>query len=74
MRLELARVEVGGEGWAETCWCTIDNASAYVLTVITVVPSHRLGLVSAYVADLDGEIAATHMRLPPTGGRSMFEQ
>ena len=74
MRLELAGVEVRGQDWAETCGCTIENASAYVVTVITVVPSQRLGLVSAYVADLDGEIAVTHMRLPPTCRRATFEQ
>jgi len=74
MRLELGGVEVRGEGWAETCGCTIENASAYVVSVITVVPSHRLGLVSAYVADLEGETAVTHMRLSPSGRRATFEQ
>jgi hypothetical protein len=74
MRLELAGVEVRGEDWAETCGCTIESASAYVVTVITVVPSHRLGVVSAYVADLDGETAVTHMRLSPRGRRATFEQ
>ena len=74
MRLELAGLEVRGEDWAETCGCTIENASAYVVTVITVVPSHRLGLVSAYVADLDGETAVTHMCLSPSGRRATVEQ
>lgn len=75
MRLELAGVEVRAEDWVETCGCTIENASGLRgHGRITVVPSRRLGLVSAYVADLDGEIAVTHMRLAPTGRRATFEQ
>jgi hypothetical protein len=73
MRLELAGVEVRGRSWTESCASTIENASAYVVTVITVVPSRALALVSAYVADLSGHTAVTHMRLPP-GRRATFEQ
>jgi hypothetical protein len=50
---------------SESCAGTIENASAYVVTVITVVPSRALALVSAYVADLSGHTAVTHMRLAP---------
>ena len=73
MRLELAGVEVRGHSWTESCASTIENASAYVITVITVVPSRTIALVSAYVADLSGHTAVTHMRLPP-GRRASFEQ
>ena len=73
MRLELAGVEVRGHSWAESCASTIENASAYVVTVITVVPSRTMALVSAYVADLSGHTAVTHMRLLP-GRRASFEQ
>jgi hypothetical protein len=73
MRLELAGVEVRGRSWAEACATTIENSSAYVVAVITVVPSRTLALVSAYVADLAGRTAVTHMPLP-ADGRSRFEQ
>jgi hypothetical protein len=73
MRVELAGVEVRGRSWTESCASTIENASAYVITVITVVPSRALALVSAYVADLSGHTAVTHMRLAP-GRRATFEQ
>jgi hypothetical protein len=73
MQLELSGVEVRGESWIERCACTIENASAYVVTVITVIESRSLSLVSAYVADLSGQTAVTHMRLAP--GRAVsFEQ
>ena len=62
MQLELSGVEVRGESWIERCACTIENASAYVVTVITVIESRSLSLVSAYVADLSGQTAVTHMR------------
>jgi hypothetical protein len=73
MQLELSGVEVRGESWIERCPCTIESASAYVVTVITVVESRSLSLVSAYVADVSGDTAVTHMRLSP-GRASIFEQ
>ena len=74
MQLELSGVEVRGESsWVERCACTIENASAYVVTVITVLERHSLSLVSAYVADLSGQTAVTHMRLAP-GHAASFEQ
>ena len=73
MQLELSGVEVRSESWSERCRCTIENASAYVVTVITVIESRSLSLVSAYVADLSGRTAVTHMRLAPDGAAS-FEQ
>lgn len=73
MQLELSGVEVRGESWSEQCACTIENSSAYVLTAITVMESRSLSLVSAYVADLSGETAVTHMRLAP-GRVASFEQ
>jgi hypothetical protein len=73
MRLELEGVEVRGAGWAEACSMTMHHASAYVVSVITVVPTRALALVSAYVADLSGHAAVTHLRLPP-GGRSFSQQ
>ena len=73
MQLELSGVEVRGESWSERCRCTIENASAYVVTVITVIESRSLSLVSAYVADLSGRTAVTHMRLAPDRAAS-FEQ
>ena len=72
-RLELAAVEVRGSSWTEACASTIENSSAYVVTVISVVPSRTLALVSAYVADLAGETAVTHMRLAPRQ-RARFHQ
>ena len=73
MQLELSGVEVRSESWIERCACTIENASAYVVTVITVIESRSLSLVSAYVADLSGQTAVTHMRLAP-GRAASFEQ
>ncbi len=73
MQLELSGVEVRSESWIERCRCTIENASAYVVTVITVIESRSLSLVSAYVADLSGRTAVTHMRLAPDRAAS-FEQ
>ena len=73
MQLELSGVEVRSESWTERCACTIENASAYVVTVITVLERHSLSLVSAYVADLSGQTAVTHMRLAP-GRAASFEQ
>jgi hypothetical protein len=73
MQLELSGVEVRGESWIEPCSCTIENASAYVVTVITVIESRSLSLVSAYVADLSGATAVTHMRLAP-GRAASFDQ
>ena len=73
MQLELSGVEVRSESWIERCRCTIENASAYVVTVITVIESRSLSLVSAYVADLSGQTAVTHMRLAPDRAAS-FEQ
>ena len=73
MQLELSDVEVRGESWIERCPCTIENASAYVVTVITVIESRSLSVVSAYVADLSGATAVTHMRLAP-GRVASFEQ
>ena len=65
MQLELSGVEVRSESWTEGCACTIENASAYVVTVITVLERHSLSMVSAYVADLSGQTAVTHMQLAP---------
>ena len=65
MQLELSGVEVRGESWIERCACTIENASAYVVTVITVLERHSLSMVSADVADLSGQTAVTHMRMAP---------
>jgi hypothetical protein len=73
MQLELSGVEVRGELWIERCPCTIENASAYVVTVITVIESRSLSLVSAYIAELSGQTAVTHMRLAPDRGAD-FEQ
>ena len=73
MGLELAGVEVRGASWTQRCATTVEHASAYVVSVITVLPDRTVGLVSVYVADLAGETAVTHMRLPPTGP-STFEQ
>jgi hypothetical protein len=73
MQMQLSGVEVRGESWIERCACTIQNASAYVVTVITVLERYSLSLVSAYVADLSGRTAVTHMRLAP-GRAASFEQ
>jgi hypothetical protein len=73
MQMQLSGVEVRSESWTDRCACTIENASAYVVTVITVVESRSLALVSAYVADLSGQAAVTHMRLAPGRGAG-FEQ
>jgi hypothetical protein len=73
MQLQLSGVEVRSESWTERCACTIENASAYVVTVITVLERHSLSLVSAYVADLSGQTAVTHMRLATCRAAS-FEQ
>ena len=73
MQLQLSGVEVRSESWTERCACTIENASAYVVTVITVLERHSLSLVSAYVADLSGRTAVTHMRMAP-GRAASFEQ
>lgn len=64
MRVELEGVTVSGAGWSEACATTIENASGYVVSVITVLPSRTIALVSAYVADLSGTAAVTHMALP----------
>ena len=73
MQLQLSGVEVRSESWTESCACTIENASAYVVTVITVLERYSLSLVSAYVADLSVQTAVTHMRLAP-GRATSFEQ
>jgi hypothetical protein len=73
MQLDLSGVEVRGESWIERCPCTIESASAYVVIVITVIESRSLSLVSAYVADLSGQTAVTHMRLAP-GRAASFDQ
>ena len=63
--MELADIEMRGQQWCERCSSTIENASGYVVTLITVVPSRALALVSTYVADLSGPPAVTHMQLVP---------
>ncbi|HUA03823.1 MAG TPA: hypothetical protein VMB27_07975 [Solirubrobacteraceae bacterium] len=73
MQLELSGLEVRGESWIERCACTIESASAYVVNVITVIESRSVALVSAYVADLSGETAVTHMGLAP-GRAASFDQ
>ncbi len=73
VRLELEGVQVRGRGGAESCASTIENASGYVVTVISVLPRREIALVSCYVADLGGETAVTHMRLP-ADQRASFEQ
>jgi hypothetical protein len=73
MGLELAGIEVRAAAWVERCTSSIENASAYVVSLITVVERCSLALVSTYVGDLHGEIAVTHMWLPP-GQQARFRQ
>jgi hypothetical protein len=71
--LELAGIDVRGASWVERCTSSIENASAYVVSLITVVEHCSLALVSTYVGDLHGEVAVTHMWLPP-GHQASFRQ
>ena len=73
VRVELAGIEVRAASWVERCTSSIESASAYVVSVITVVERRSLALVSTYVGDLHGEIAVTHMSLPP-GQQASFRQ
>ena len=67
MRLDLEGVEISAGDWRERCVTEIVGAGAYVVAVTTVVASRSVALASSYLADLDGETAATHMRVadPP---------
>ncbi len=47
----------------ERCLTSVQTASAYVVTLISVLESRALRLVSAYVANIGGETAVTHLRL-----------
>jgi hypothetical protein len=57
----------------ERCSSSIENVSAYVVTVITVFEDRAATLVSTYLANLAGETAVSHMRLSP-GRRASFAQ
>jgi hypothetical protein len=73
VRCELDGVEVLSGGSRERCSTSIEAASGYVVTVISVVQSRAVTLVSCYLASLGGETAVSHMRLVP-GRRPEFSQ
>jgi hypothetical protein len=73
MRVQLEGLEVRLGERRERCSSSIQNASAYVVTVITVLEDRAATLVSTYLANLSGETAASHMRLSP-GQRPAFTQ
>lgn len=49
----------------ERCSTSVQTASAYVVTLISVLQSRALTLVSAYVANIAAETAVTHLCLAP---------
>ena len=65
MRRELEGVEVVANAKRERCSTSVQTASAYVVTLISVLESRALTLVSAYVGNVGGETAVTHLRLAP---------
>ncbi|MGZ6616283.1 MAG: hypothetical protein ACXVFQ_17850 [Solirubrobacteraceae bacterium] len=65
MRCELDGVEVLSGESRERCSTSIEAASGYVVTVISVVQSRAVTLVSCYLASLGGETAVSHLRLVP---------
>jgi hypothetical protein len=65
VRRELDGVEVISGGVHERCSTSIEAASGYVVSVISVVQTRAVTLVSCYLAALAGETAVSHMRLVP---------
>jgi hypothetical protein len=65
MRRELEGVEVVANAKRERYSTSVQTSSAYVVTLISVLESRALTLVSAYVANIGGETAVTHLRSAP---------
>jgi hypothetical protein len=65
MRRQLEGVEVVTNTKRERCSTSVQTASAYVVTLISVLENRALTLVSAYVANIGAETAVTHLRLAP---------
>ena len=65
IELESFRVEIAGAAVGSST--TIGSVGGYVVVVATTVPDQVLGLTSCYLGQLDGAIAASHLRLGPDG-------
>jgi len=65
MSIELTGVEVRADEWSESCSTAIENASGYVVVVISVLRSQAVKLVSSYLANLSGTTAVSHLQTRP---------
>jgi hypothetical protein len=65
VRIELDSFHVEIAGAAVRSSTTIGSVGAYVVAVATTLPDQVLGLTSCYLGQLDGAIAASHLRLGP---------
>ena len=63
IELDSFHVEIGGTAVRSST--TIGSVGAYVVAVATTLPDQVLGLTSCYLGQLDGAIAASHLRLGP---------
>jgi hypothetical protein len=75
--IELAGVEVQADEWSEECSTAIENVSAYVVVVSSVLRSRAVTLISSYLANLSGTTAVSHLRtcatLPPVFSQRILE-
>jgi hypothetical protein len=71
VRIELDSFRVTVAGELASSSTTIGTVGAYVVVVATTAPAQLLNLTSCYLAALGGAIAASHLRLGPTGGEHL---
>jgi len=74
VRIELESFHVEIAGAAVGSSTTIGSVGGYVVVVATTVPDQVLGLTSCYLGQLDGAIAASHLRLGPGGYERLSAQ
>jgi hypothetical protein len=72
IELDSLRVEIGGATVRSST--TIGSVGGYVVVVATTVSDQALGLTSCYLGQLDGAIAASHLRLGPGGYERLSAQ
>ena len=74
MRIELDSFHLEIAGAAVRSSTTIGSVGGYVVVVATTLPDHVLGLTSCYLGQIDGAIAASHLRLGPGGYERLSAQ
>ena len=65
MRIELDSFHVRVDDTAARNSTTIGSVGGYVVVVATTLPDQVVGVTSCYLGDLEGAIAASHLRLGP---------